>query len=67
MIRVHPGRGCSVSHRIFRRNGFPPGLSAKLHLDLALGDSGNRDGDGDHVGGAFPASNYKAFRHRSVQ
>jgi hypothetical protein len=30
-----------------------PCLSAKLHLDLALGDSGNRDGDGDHVGGAF--------------
>ena len=34
-------------------------LSAKLHLDLALGDSGNRDGEVDYVGGAFPASNLR--------
>ena len=32
-----------------------PCLSAKLHLKLALSDSGNRDWDADHVGGAFPA------------
>jgi hypothetical protein len=28
-----------------------PCLSAKLHLKLALSDSGNRDWDADHVGG----------------
>ena len=32
-----------------------PCLSAKLHLKLALSDSGNRDWDANHVGGAFPA------------
>ena len=31
-------------------------VSAKLHHKLALSDSGNRDWDVDHVGGAFPAS-----------
>jgi hypothetical protein len=30
-------------------------VSAKLHLKLALSDSGNRDWDANHVGGAFPA------------
>ena len=42
-----------------------PQQLVRTALDLALGDLVNRDGDGDHVGGAFPAA--KASRHRPVR